>query len=119
MVFYDPRLLAFLVDSIMPTAVFESFRLDHEGWSACFDKPLAIHVALTSEDVIPVVQKADQAAQKGRWAVVLLSYEASTAFDSAMAAHPISEFPLAWVAEFEKPCSPSPKELSSTFKVSG
>ncbi len=103
----------------MPTAVFESFRHDRKGWSACFEKPLATHEALASENVIPVLQKAYQAAQNGRWAVVLLSYEASNAFDSAMAVHPISEFPLAWVAEFEKPCCSSPKELSSEFEASG
>lgn len=48
------------------------------------------------EDVFPVLEFAESEARSGSYVVVLLSYEAAPAFDSALIAHEPSDFPLAW-----------------------
>jgi para-aminobenzoate synthetase / 4-amino-4-deoxychorismate lyase len=53
------------------------------------------------EDVLDVLQFAENQARAGSHVAVMLSYEAAPAFDSALVAHEPSEFPLAWAAVFD------------------
>lgn len=86
----------------MLTALFESFGpQQHAGWGAAFSSPLAVHEAWRIDEVAAVVTAAEQAALAGRWAVLLLAYEAAPAFDAALPVHPPSNFPLAWAAIFD------------------
>ena len=86
----------------MLTALFESFGPQrHADWGAAFSSPLAVHEAWRIDEVASVVAAAEQAALAGRWAVLLLAYEAAPAFDAALAVHPPSNFPLAWAAIFD------------------
>ncbi|MCK5851593.1 chorismate-binding protein, partial [bacterium] len=61
-------------------------------------------------DVIPLIQKVDDAAKNGKWAVLMLSYEAAPAFDPAFTCHKKSDFPLACAFIFDK-CSPAPDNI--------
>jgi len=68
-----------------------------------FIKPSFVATAQRIEDVSSVIEAAEQAALNGSYAVVILSYEASPAFDAALKTHPSSSIPLACVAVFETP----------------
>ena len=57
-----------------------------------------MRVAKRIEDVLPVLEFAEDEARAGSHVAVMLSYEAAPAFDSALVAHEPSEFPLAWAA---------------------
>jgi para-aminobenzoate synthetase/4-amino-4-deoxychorismate lyase len=91
--------------ALSPTAVFESFNPLYNGWSCVLETPLEVHIAQALNEVVPLLEKADQAAHDGFWAALLLSYEAAPAFDSAMEVHPSNGFPLGWLAVFRKPSS--------------
>jgi para-aminobenzoate synthetase / 4-amino-4-deoxychorismate lyase len=53
------------------------------------------------EDVLSVLRFAEEKARAGSHVAVMLSYEASPAFDPAFVTHEPSDFPLAWAAVFE------------------
>ena len=76
-----------------------------EGGGIELDVPRAVHVATRLADVIPVLAEADRAAAAGRWAAVMVAYEAAAAFDPAMPRarepRPADAVPLAWVAVFD------------------
>jgi len=67
--------------------------------------PRAFHVATRLDDVIPVLAEADRAAAEGRWAAVMVAYEAAAAFDPAMPRvvepQAADAVPLAWVTVFD------------------
>ena len=52
------------------------------------------------EDVISVLEFAEDEARAGSHVAVMVSYEAAPAFDSALVTHQPSDFPLAWAATF-------------------
>ena len=85
----------------MRTAVFESGGRARPAWRACFDRPQAVHVAHTHQEVLQVIQLGEAAARAGRWVAMMLSYEAAAAFDPVMQSHPLNDFPLAWAAVFD------------------
>jgi para-aminobenzoate synthetase/4-amino-4-deoxychorismate lyase len=86
-----------------PLAVFESFKGSSPRWDYVFDNPLAVYEAQSLEQVLTVIQAIEREAQAGRWIVLMLAYEAAPAFDAAMQAHALSDFPFAWAAVFDKP----------------
>ena len=53
------------------------------------------------DDVLSVLQFAEEKARSGSHVAVMLSYEAAPAFDPAFVTHEPSDFPLAWAAVFE------------------
>jgi para-aminobenzoate synthetase/4-amino-4-deoxychorismate lyase len=92
------------------TARFTSGDLTRPGWrpdgeSIELDVPRAVHVAARLDEVIPVLAEADRAAADGRWAAVMVAYDAAAAFDPAMPRlvepRPADAVPLAWVAVFD------------------
>ena len=99
----------------MPVAAFESFNREKPGWAAYFDSPLAVYQTNSLQDVIPVLKQAEEATRKQQWAVVLISYEASPVFDPAIKVHPPGNFPLVWVATFDRVESP-PQEPGPSKK---
>src|SRR5689334_23103512 len=52
-------------------------------------------------EVLSVLDFAEREAKAGAYVAVMLSYEAAPAFDSVLAVHEPSDFPLAWAAAFD------------------
>lgn len=69
-------------------------------WSGHFTSPHAVYVAYRHDAVADVVQRAEDAAYHGRWAVLMLAYEAAPAMDPAMQTNDPSGAPLAVAAIF-------------------
>jgi para-aminobenzoate synthetase/4-amino-4-deoxychorismate lyase len=88
-----------------PTAHFESFA-EGRGWNASFREPSRQRVTYALDDVIPLLRDAEEAARTGSWVALALSYDAAPAFDSALEVKASPNFPLAWMAVFEKPSAP-------------
>jgi aminodeoxychorismate synthase component I len=63
---------------------------------------MTIRITKQVEEVMSVLQFAEEEARAGSHVAVMLSYEAAPAFDSALVAHEPSEFPLAWAAVIEE-----------------
>ena len=98
-----------------PTALFESFDRNNSDWPKCFSRPILTVTSHTLEDVVAAVRMIERETCAGRWAVLMLSYEASPAFDSAFKVHPASGFPLAWVALFDEPVDPPSMDQDNDF----
>src|SRR5690348_11247470 len=82
-----------LLDSrTMPRFVFGSLR---------FDSPRGEVIAKNLGEVLAVLDFAEREAKAGAYVGVMLSYEAAPAFDSVLAVHEPSDFPLVWAAAFE------------------
>jgi para-aminobenzoate synthetase/4-amino-4-deoxychorismate lyase len=75
----------------MPKFVFGSLQ---------FDAPAREITATQLSEVLPVIEFAEREAKAGAYVAVMLSYEAAPAFDSVLAVHEPSDFPLAWAAAF-------------------
>jgi para-aminobenzoate synthetase/4-amino-4-deoxychorismate lyase len=86
----------------IPVAHFESFA-EGRGWQASFAEPSRQRFAYSLDEVLPLLRDAEAAAREGMWVALFLSYEAAPAFDSALQAKSLPDFPLAWMAVFEKP----------------
>lgn len=95
-----------------PIAHFESFAQER-GWNASFREPIEQHAVYALDEVIPLLEHAEAAAKKGFWVALALSYEAAPAFDTALKAKAPSEFPLAWIAVFDKQLPTSASSNSS------
>ncbi|HEY2963241.1 MAG TPA: aminodeoxychorismate synthase component I [Pyrinomonadaceae bacterium] len=89
----------------MPKIVFGSEPADR--WQLAFDNPSEIVEARRSEEVLPLLEFAETAAQGGAYVAVMISYEAAPAFDSALSVHAPEGFPLAWAAAFRGPVAVS------------
>src|ERR1051325_2122645 len=76
----------------MPAFVFGSLQ---------FDAPARAITATQLSEVLPVLDFAEREAKAGAYVAVMMSYEAAPAFDSVLAVHEPSEFPLAWAAAFD------------------
>ena len=84
-----------LLDSrTMPRFVFGSLR---------FDSAEREMIAKNLGEVLAVLDFAEREAKAGAYVGVMLSYEAAPAFDSVLAVHEPSDFPLVWAATFESP----------------
>jgi len=69
-----------------------------------FRQPVAVHVARTLDEVIPVIETVEcQVRKDGLSAAGFLAYEAGPAFDSALTAKPSGQFPLAWFGLYREP----------------
>lgn len=80
-----------------------------------FSSPLEVLVAHTVDDVLPLLATLEQRVEKeGYTAAGWISYEASPAFDDALAVNiDSSGFPLLWFAIYDRPAhGQQPKERS-------
>src|SRR5690349_9526847 len=77
------------------------------GSELVLDNPCAVREAWRVEEVVPLLNYAEREAQRGAYVAVLISYEASPAFDSALVVHDPREFPLAWAAVFTRAANTS------------
>jgi para-aminobenzoate synthetase/4-amino-4-deoxychorismate lyase len=76
------------------TAIFDS----DEFWT-----PIESVIATEFGEVTDVLQFAETRAQAGAYVIVMLSYEAAPAFDSALTVHSANDFPLAHAAVYSGP----------------
>jgi para-aminobenzoate synthetase / 4-amino-4-deoxychorismate lyase len=68
--------------------------------SAEFSEPIETFTATSFGEVTHVLEFAEAQARAGRYVMVMLSYEAAPAFDSALCTHELDRFPLAWAGVF-------------------
>lgn len=72
----------------------------------CFTEPLEVLVARNLREVRAVLAEAERRVrQEGAWVAGFVTYEASPAFDEALAAHPAGVLPPACFGVFAKPGS--------------
>lgn len=76
----------------MPRFVFGSLQ---------FESPAREIIAKNISEVVSVLDFAERESKAGFHVAVMLSYEAAPAFDSVLAVHDPSDFPLAWAASFD------------------
>jgi para-aminobenzoate synthetase/4-amino-4-deoxychorismate lyase len=104
----------------MPIAVLGSPRGKKTAWRATFSNPTLVVSATRIEEVGQLIDTAEQAALAGSYVVLMLSYEAAPAFDSALKTHCLNSIPLAWAAVFdvqsEFPLSVSRNYIASPFE---
>ena len=79
----------------MTTALF-----DFHPSGARFSQPSRTLVAKRLDEVIPLLESADAESRAGNYVVLMLSYEAAPALDSALHTHDASALPLAWAGVF-------------------
>ena len=96
-----------------------------DAWRVEFEAPAAIEEAWSLEGVREVVQWSDGQSRSGRFVVLLLSYEAAPAFDSALLVRSGQNdirpdgvgravLPLAWAASYDAPVVvPDPEETTA------
>jgi para-aminobenzoate synthetase/4-amino-4-deoxychorismate lyase len=80
--------------------VFMKVVLKHAGKWLHFQCPEKVLVAKQVEDVLPMLQEAEES---GLFAAGFVSYEAAPAFDSALKTHPAEGFPLLCLGLFHAP----------------
>jgi len=72
-----------------------------DDWRFNSSAPTRIISTNLISEVIPLLQQVEAATDANAFAVLLLSYEASSAFDRVLRTHKSEQFPLAWAAIFE------------------
>ncbi|MGI0496512.1 aminodeoxychorismate synthase component I [Limnospira platensis] len=79
-----------------------------------FENPCYIVNCDRLEQVIPGLEQVNQSLQQQHlWAAGFISYEASSAWDSALTTYPPDEFPLLWFGLYEQPQIITPPRLCS------
>ena len=68
--------------------------------SLAFLDPLETITATNFSEVTHILEFAEMRARAGAYVLVMLSYEAAPAFDSALCTHKPDDFPLAWAGVF-------------------
>ena len=81
--------------------------------SDVFSDPIETVTADSFSEVTYVLNFAEAQSRAGAYVIVMLSYEAAPAFDSALTAHKGNEFPLAWAAVFAHPANLATENVSS------
>src|SRR6185503_18113810 len=76
-------------------AIFDSF---------AFAEPIETITAADFGEVTHILEFAEMRARAGAYVMVMLSYEAAPAFDSALCTHKLENFPFAWAGVFSEPC---------------
>lgn len=84
-----------------PIAHFESFA-DGRGWNASLQDLQWTRSVYVLDEVVPLIEAAEQASKAGSWVAIALSYEAAPAFDRALEVRSSVGFPLAWVGVFSQ-----------------
>jgi para-aminobenzoate synthetase/4-amino-4-deoxychorismate lyase len=99
------------------TAVGDPAHARCAPWRFNADSATRILCARQPAEVLPLLTSVEEAAASGKWAVVVLSYEAAPVFDHALRTHPPDDFPLAWAALFDQP-SPPREQPAADYNVS-
>ncbi len=81
--------------------------------SLAFDGPTRTLIATHIDEIRSVLELAESEARAGSYVVVMLSYEAAPAFDSALITRELNGFPLAWAAVYSHASDLATKRSSS------
>ena len=73
---------------------------DENAWLQ-FTGASSVHIATSNDDVAGVLDTIEAACADGKYAVGYVSFEAASAFDSALVHHPAGPLPLAAFATFD------------------
>jgi para-aminobenzoate synthetase / 4-amino-4-deoxychorismate lyase len=71
--------------------------------SAAFNDPVETVTATSFGELTPLLEFAEARARAGAYVIVMVSYEAAPAFDSALHVHNPDSFPLAYAAVYSEP----------------
>jgi para-aminobenzoate synthetase/4-amino-4-deoxychorismate lyase len=87
-----------------PVVRLDSFHRRSPLWSGVFRQPVSTASAATPAEVNSLLCQAQAAAAAGRWVILVITYEAAPAFESALMPKPKSQadFPVAWMAVFDE-----------------
>ncbi len=95
-----------------PFLIFDFPDASGEASRLFFEKPRRILIVNLLEEVIPALQEVENEVNSGATAAGFISYEAASAFDSALKTPPHSALPLLWFGIFRAP-SPLPEKIDS------
>jgi len=70
--------------------------------SIVFSEPAEVVCTCALEEVRDCLERVNAAVEQGMHAAGWVAYEAAPAFDSALVAHPPTEFPLVWFRLFRR-----------------
>lgn len=68
-----------------------------------FESPREIVTANEITRVLPALERVESWCDAGGYAAGFISYEAAPAFDNALVAHPLTDFPLLWFGLYDAP----------------
>lgn len=68
-----------------------------------FESPREIVTAFELVEVLPAFTRVEAWNNQGGYAAGFISYEAAPAFDTALVAHPLRDFPLLWFGLYDAP----------------
>jgi para-aminobenzoate synthetase/4-amino-4-deoxychorismate lyase len=74
-----------------------------DGSTLMFRRPLAVHAARRTDEVLPALAAAEVALLEGHWVAGFVTYEAATAFDSAFVTRDPGPLPMLWLGVFDAP----------------
>ena len=83
--------------------------------SVGFKDPLETLTATSFGEVTHVINVAETRARAGAYVMVMLSYEAAPAFDSALTVHESNSFPLAYAAVYSEQSTPAEIRANGSF----
>src|SRR5689334_1452598 len=72
-----------------------------------FEEPIETATTESLSEVTHVLNFAEAKALAGKYVIVMLSYEAAPAFDSALSTHKLNSFPLAWAGVYSARSDPA------------
>ncbi len=72
--------------------------------------PVRVLIGRALDEVVPTLAEADSCVAQGQIAAGFVAYEAAPAFDSALECHPPGDFPLVWIAIFNRDAAAIPSD---------
>ncbi len=102
----------------MTAALFGFSDPDEKKLPLLFERPIKTYSAAHLTEITPLLKSVEASTSSGCWAVLLLSYEAAPAFDTALKTHSSPSLPLAWAAVFDKPPIEDTKHAAGSYEVS-
>lgn len=101
-----------------PLLSFEFADSDGKIVPFTFENPLQIVVANTIEEVLPCLERIEEAVKNGYYAAGFLSYESAPAFDAAFRVNKGGTMPLLWFGIFSEPAHRS-LSGTDTYELTG
>nr|WP_090872279.1 aminodeoxychorismate synthase component I [Oceanobacillus limi] len=83
--------------------------------SLLFQDPTDIIIATSVEEVIPSLEKVQEAVDNGKYAAGYMSYEAAPAFEQAFQVNKDAKIPLLWFAIFDHPTETNAPNTSTYY----
>ncbi|SET70694.1 para-aminobenzoate synthetase / 4-amino-4-deoxychorismate lyase [Oceanobacillus limi] len=98
-----------------PTLYFDFMNKNGKKESLLFQDPTDIIIATSVEEVIPSLEKVQEAVDNGKYAAGYMSYEAAPAFEQAFQVNKDAKIPLLWFAIFDHPTETNAPNTSTYY----